>query len=55
MRQSEMRNPKTTHIDKETTRGILDIIQEENFNAVKAIDACLSDIEKASACPSSSC
>lgn len=47
MNKTEMRNEKTKNIDKETTLGMLQLIQEENYNSVKAIDAALPAIEKA--------
>ena len=47
MHNTEMRNPKTMNIDKATTLEMLKLIQEENFNAVKAIEPVISDIEKA--------
>ena len=47
MSKTEMRNPKTMHIDQETTAGMLRLIQDENYNAVKAIEAAIPAIEKA--------
>ena len=47
MQKTEMRNPKSMNIDRETTSEILRIIQEENFNAVKAIEDAIPAIEKA--------
>ena len=47
MHKTEMRNPKTKHIDRASTSEILSIIQEENYNAVKAIEAAMPAIEKA--------
>lgn len=47
MNKTEMRNPKTMHIDRETTMGMLKCIQEENYNAVKAIESALPAIERA--------
>ncbi len=41
MRKTEMRNPKTTHIDKMDTASMLSIINEENFNAVRAVEEAL--------------
>ncbi len=38
MMKTEMRNPKTTHIDKMTTIEMLKVINEENYNAVKAVE-----------------
>lgn len=47
MYKTEMRNQNTTNIDKETTAGMLHLIQEENYNAVKAIEPAIPSIEKA--------
>lgn len=47
MHKTEMRNPNTTNIDCKTTAEILSIIQEENFNAVRAIEPAIPAIEKA--------
>lgn len=47
MNRTEMRNPKTTHIDKMNTLDILKIINEENMNAVKAVESEIENIEKA--------
>ena len=47
MLNTEKRNPKTTHIDKMSTIDMLKIINEENMNAVKAVEAELENIEKA--------
>lgn len=47
MLKTEQRNQRTTHIDKMGTREMLDIISEENFNAVKAVEAAIPQIEKA--------
>ncbi len=47
MHKTESRNVKTMHIDKETTAGMLRLIQDENYNAVKAIEDALPAIEKA--------
>ena len=41
MLKTEMRNPKTTHLDRMTTTEMLRVIQDENMNAVKAVDGCL--------------
>ena len=45
--KTEMRNPKTTHIDKMDTASIVKIINEENMNAVRAVEACLENITEA--------
>ena len=45
-----MRNPNTMNIHKESTEGILSLIQAENHNAVKAIDEAMPQIAKAADC-----
>ncbi|MBR2037486.1 MAG: N-acetylmuramic acid 6-phosphate etherase [Lachnospiraceae bacterium] len=47
MQKTETRNSRTMHIDQESTVGILRLIQDENYIAVKAIEEALPDIEKA--------
>ncbi len=47
MNKTEMRNKNTKNIDKETTGGVLKLIQNENFNAVRAVEDALPSIEKA--------
>lgn len=47
MLKTEMRNEKTTHIDKMDTLSMLRCISEENFNAVRAVDAAIPEIAKA--------
>ncbi len=47
MLKTEMRNPKTTHIDKMDTASMLKLISDENYNAVRAVEAALPQIEKA--------
>ncbi len=47
MSDTEKRNPNTTHIDRAQSGEILRLIQEENFNAVRAITPALSAIEAA--------
>ena len=47
MNKTEMRNERTKNIDKETTLGMLKLIQYENLNAVKAIEEAIPSIEKA--------
>ena len=44
MLKTEMRNPKTTHLDRMTTAEMLRVIQEENMNAVKAVESCLESV-----------
>lgn len=41
MLKTEMRNPNTTHIDKMTTAEMLKAISDENYNAVRAVEAAL--------------
>ena len=47
MLKTEMRNPKTTHIDKMSTLEMLKIINEENMNSVKAVERELENIANA--------
>ena len=47
MLKTEMRNIHTTHIDKMTTAEMINVIQNENLNAVKAIDSELDSISRA--------
>lgn len=47
MLDTEKRNPNSMNIDKVSTAEMLKIIQEENFNAVKAVETALPSIEKA--------
>lgn len=47
MLKTESRNPKTLHIDKMDTIEQLRIMNEENYNAVKAVEAELKSIETA--------
>lgn len=47
MLKTEMRNEKTTHIDKMSTMEMLNVIQEENLNAVKAVGDQLESIASA--------
>lgn len=47
MLNTEKRNPKTTHIDKMSTMEMLQVINEENYNAVKAVEAELVHIAAA--------
>ncbi len=44
---TEMRNPKTMHIDRATTREMLEMINEENYNSVRAVEAAIPMIERA--------
>ena len=47
MLKTEMRNPKTTHIDKMDTLSMLKVINEENMNSVLAVERELENIAKA--------
>lgn len=47
MLNTEKRNEKTMHIDQMETIGMMQVMQEENFNAVKAIESQLCEIAKA--------
>ena len=47
MQRTEIRNKNTMHIDQETTAGMLRLIQEENYNAVRAIERAMPTIERA--------
>lgn len=47
MLKTEERNAKTTHIDKMSTSEMLAVMQEENLNAVKAVDLAKNSITKA--------
>lgn len=44
MRNTEKRNPKTTHIDKMSTAEMLRVMQDENINAAMAIESELESI-----------
>ena len=44
MLKTEMRNEKTKHIDKMTTAQMVEIINEENYNCVKAVKEASADI-----------
>lgn len=50
MLKTEQRNEKTTHIDKMDTLSMLKIINEENMNSVRAVEAELDNIAKAVDC-----
>ena len=47
MHKTEMRNERTTHIDRASTHDMLKMIQEENLNAVRAVEAAMPSIERA--------
>ena len=44
MLNTEKRNPKTTHIDQMSTMEMLRIINEENYNAVRAVEKEMDNI-----------
>ncbi len=41
---TETRNPQTTHIDRASTAEMLRMINDENMNSVRAVDAALEQI-----------
>ena len=47
MLKTEMRNPKTTHIDKMSTAEMMKVMSDENINAAKAVEQATPAIEKA--------
>lgn len=47
MLSTEKRNEKTMHIDKMSTMEMIKVMQEETYNALRAIDEALPSIEKA--------
>jgi len=47
MLKTEQRNPNTTHIDRMSALEMVKVIQEENKNAVNAIDSELDAIAEA--------
>lgn len=47
MLRTEMRNEKTKNIDKMSTADMIKLMNEENMNAVKAVEKCYEDIAKA--------
>lgn len=47
MLNTEKRNPKTTHIDKMSTMEMLQVINEENYHAVRAVEEELDSIAEA--------
>lgn len=47
MSETEMRNPRTMQIDRADTLEILQLIQDENYNAVRAIEAAMPKIREA--------
>ena len=44
MLKTEMRNEKTTHIDKMNTADMIRLMNEENMNAVRAVGECTEEI-----------
>ena len=47
MNKTEMRNERTMHIDKMSTREMLEIINDENNNVIRAINEAIPQIEVA--------
>lgn len=47
MLNTEKRNENTKHIDKMSTMDMLKVMEDENYNAVKAVGEALPSIEKA--------
>lgn len=47
MFETEKRNPKTTHIDKAGTAEIVAMINEANYESVRAVEAASNEIVKA--------
>ncbi len=47
MRKTEMRNPASMHIDTMCTADMIKVMQNENLNAVKAVEAANGSIAKA--------
>ena len=47
MLNTEKRNPRTMHIDKMSTAEMVKVMSDENFNAAKAVEEALPQIEKA--------
>ena len=47
MLKTEMRNPKSTHIDQMSTIEMVKLMSEENYVAVKAVEDACEDIAKA--------
>ena len=45
--KTEMRNPKSTHIDQMSTIEMVKLMSEENYVAVKAVEDACDDIAKA--------
>jgi len=47
MQKTEERNPRTINIDKMDTISMLHVMNEENYNAVKAVEQVLPQVEQA--------
>ena len=47
MLKTEMRNEKTKHIDKMSTKDMVRVIQDENINAAMSLESELGAIESA--------
>ena len=47
MLKTEARNPRTMHLDRMGTAEMLRVISDENYNAVRAVEACLGQVEAA--------
>lgn len=47
MLKTEMRNPASTHIDRMSTLEMLQLINQENMNAVRAVEAATPEIARA--------
>ena len=47
MLRTELRNPKTMHIDKMTTKEMVEVMALENYNAVQAVQAASNEIATA--------
>jgi N-acetylmuramic acid 6-phosphate etherase len=47
MSRTEKRNPRTTNFSKESTETMLQIINDENMNSVRAVGDAIEDIAKA--------
>lgn len=50
MKSTERRNPRTTHIDKATTKEMLTLINDENRRSVEAVEEALDSIAAAVDC-----
>ena len=47
MLKTEMRNPRTMHIDEMATEEMVDTMISESYNAIKAVEAVKSEIASA--------